>query len=116
MQLPRKIPKAPKRESRWRSQRHLAFVRNHACANCDSMICIEAAHVRIGSGAGLGQKPSDWRAVGLCKECHVSQHTIGEKSFWDAYAKEHGCTVEQLIDAYCKDSPVAREIREVRNV
>lgn len=66
----------------------------------------------------MGTKPHDWRAVSLCggpDGCHPLQHTMGEKSFWDAYAKGHGCTVDELIDAYCKASPVAREIREVRN-
>ena len=80
------------------------------------MVVVQAAHVRLGSHTGMGQKPDDWRTVSLCHECHIiRQHDIGEKTFWDEYAAKKGCTVEQLIDAYCKDSPVAREIREVRN-
>lgn len=115
MALPPRIPKKPKRESRWRSQRHCTFVRDHACCNCGGMAGIEVAHVRIGSGAGMGQKPDDWRTVSLCRDCHQMQHSLGEPSFWRAYAKEHGCTVDELIDAYCKASPVAREIKEARN-
>ena len=112
--LPPKLPKKPKSESRWRSRRHCDFVRGHACANCGSLAGIEVAHVRIGSGAGMGQKPDDWRTVSLCRGCHESQHT-GERTFWDRYRKEHGCTVNDLIEAYCKASPVAREIKEARH-
>ncbi len=117
MRLPPRIPKKEKRSERWRSQRHRNFVRSHACTNCGSMAGIEVAHVRIGSGAGMSQKPDDWRTVSLCggpDGCHPLQHTMGEKSFWDDYAKRNGCTVEELIDAFCKHSPVAREIREAR--
>jgi len=53
--------------------------------------------------------------VSMCQDCHNLQHSIGERTFWDNYRKSHGCTVEELIDAYCKASPVAREIREQRN-
>lgn len=112
--LPPRIPRKPKRESRWRSRKHCDFVRSHACCNCSSMAGIEVAHVRIGSGAGMGQKPCDWRTVSLCKDCHSLQHNWGERTFWDAYRKVKGCTVEELIDAYCKASPAAREIVEVR--
>lgn len=110
--LPKRIPKAPKRASRWRSQAHCNFVRGHACCNCGDMAGIEVAHVRIGSGAGMGQKPDDWNTVSLCRDCHASQHKIGERTFWQQYAKDHGCTVGQLVDAYCKASPKAREIAD----
>ena len=73
------------------------------------MAAIEVAHVRLGSGAGLGQKPDDWRTVSLCSYCHRQQHTIGEETFWN------GKDVEALIDAFCKASPKAAEIRSVRN-
>src|SRR5512143_760859 len=106
--LPRRIPKQPKRSTRWRSQAHCNFVRSHACCVCDSISGIEVAHVRLGSGAGVGQKPDDWRTVSLCKNCHATQHLDGEKSFW------RGRDVEALIDAFCKASPKAAEIRMVR--
>ena len=75
---------------------------------CGDMAGVEVAHVRLGSGAGIGQKPDDWRTVSLCRNCHVTQHMDGEKSFW------RGRNVEALIDAFCKASPKAREIAEVR--
>lgn len=110
MALPPRKPKKPKAETRWRSQAHLGFVRSHMCSldGCQNMP-IEAAHVRIGSGAGMGQKPDDFRAVSLCKAHHGIQHSIGEKSFWDI----HG-DVEALIEAFCKASPKASEIRRIR--
>lgn len=107
MSLPPRIPKKAKRSSRWRSVSHCNFVRSHACSNCGSMTAIEVAHVRIGSGAGVGQKPSDWRTVSLCKPCHQLQHT-GERTFWK------GRDVEALIDAFCKASPKRLEIEKVK--
>lgn len=113
MALPRRIPKDPKRASRWRSQKHCNFVRQHACTNCGSTAGIEVCHVRIGSGAGTGQKPDDFRSVPMCGPCHRLQHT-GERTFWSKYAKREGHTVEAVIDALCKDSPAAREIAQIR--
>lgn len=105
--LPARIPKAPKRASRWRSQAHTGFVRKHACSVCGSMTAIEAAHVRIGSNTGMGQKPDDWRTVSLCKECHTRQHT-GERTFWQ------GRDVEGLIAAFVAASPKRREIEQAK--
>lgn len=61
----------------------------------------------------MGQKPDDWRTVPMCKPCHTLQHT-GERTFWDDYAKREGHGYEAVIDALCKDSPVAREIAQLR--
>lgn len=110
MTLPPRLSKKPKRSTRWRSQAHLNFVRGFACAiaDCDGKP-IEAAHVRMGSGAGIGQKPDDWRVVSLCREHHAEQHRVGEQTFWA------GFDVEALIDAFCKASPKAREIKEARD-
>jgi len=106
--LPRKIPKSPKRSTRWRSQAHCNFIRSHACSVCDSITAIEVAHVRLGSGAGIGQKPDDWHAVSLCRECHRLQHERGEVTFW------RGRDVDALIEAFCKASPKAHEIRQAK--
>lgn len=105
--LPRKIPKAPKRASRWRSMAHCNFVRSHACCACTSMAAIEVAHVRIGSGAGIGQKPDDWNSISLCRDCHAEQHRIGERSF----EKRHGINLSHLADAFATASPRAGQIR-----
>lgn len=57
----------------------------------------------------MGQKPSDWRTISLCKPCHDEQHRIGEETFWK------GRDVDGLIEAFCKASPKAAEIKAVRN-
>lgn len=105
--LPARISKAPKRATRWRSAVHSRFVRQHACALCGSTAAIEAAHVRLGSGTGVGQKPDDFRMVGLCRDCHQHQHNIGEATFW------HGRDVEALIGAYIAASPKRAEIQRI---
>ena len=72
---------------------------------------IEAAHVRIGSGAGVGQKPDDWRCVSLCgtmEGCHHRQHTVGEAEFWK------GRDVEALIEFFIRTSPRRAEIEQAR--
>lgn len=114
--LPPRKPKPAKQDARWRSQTHLRFVRGFQCAipGCQGAP-IEAAHVRILGGGGMGFKPADHDAAPLCSDHHRQQHTIGERTFWDTYAKASGQTVEQLIDAICKASPKAREIRDIRN-
>jgi len=122
MALPRRQAKKPKRESRFKSQAHLSFVRSFHCAWPDcSRSPIEAAHVRIGSGAGVGQKPDDYRAVPLCGGDadfighHAQQHSIGERSFWSAYEKAAGQSVEALIDSLCNASPRRQQIKDHRN-
>ena len=113
--LPPRQTKAKKRSDRWRSQPHLRFVREfHCCIIGCQGVPIECAHVHINSGAGMGQKPDDWRTVPLCKFHHMQQHTIGERTFWNNYKEATGQDVEDLIDAICKESPKAREIRDLR--
>lgn len=78
---------------------------------------IEAAHVRLGSGAGLGQKPDDFRAVPLCGGLgghHSVQHRQGEETFWRTYHAASGQTVEQLIAELCAASPKACDIRQIQ--
>lgn len=111
MTLPRRIPRKPeKRATRWRSQAHCNFVRSFACSVCGSTAAIEVAHVRNGSGAGLGQKPDDWRTVSLCGTlvgCHARQHRVGEATFWK------GRDVEALIAEFIAASPKRAEIQRI---
>jgi len=104
--LPPRLAKKRKRDSRWRSPSHCNFVRSHACSVCGETAGIEVAHVRLGSGAGMSQKPDDWRTVSLCKECHTRQHNIGERTFWA------GRDVEALIAAFIAASSKRREIQD----
>lgn len=108
MSLPPRIPKKPKRASRWRSQAHCSFVRGHACSVCGSAARIEVAHIRNGSGAGTGQKPDDFRTVSLCHDCHARQHRVGEQTFWQ------GHDIAGLIEAFIKASPRRAEIERIR--
>lgn len=78
-------------------------------------MALEFAHLRMGSGAGMGEKPDDWRGTSLCHDCHHLQHTLGEPEFWARYQQMHKQTVYDLIDAFCKASPKAAEIRVARN-
>lgn len=107
MALPPRIRKETKRESRWRSPAHCNFVRSHSCSvqGCD-LRPIEVAHVRIGSGAGMAQKPSDYRSVSLCRHHHSEQHRVGERTFWQ------GVDVEALVAAFIAASPKRREIEQ----
>lgn len=80
---------------------------------CGATAPIEAAHVRLGSGAGVGQKPDDWRCVSLCggmDGCHNRQHRLGEPDFWGLYQRERRQSVEQLIAEFIKASPKRFEI------
>ena len=106
--LPPRHAKKAKRDTRWRSPAHCNYVRSFHCSVCHAPAPIEVAHVRIGSGAGMGQKPDDWRGVSLCRDCHTLQHSLGEVSFWQRR------DVEALIEAFCKGSPKAAEIRKIK--
>ena len=106
--LPPKIPKKAKRSARWRSQKHCNHVRSYSCVKCEDTAGIEVAHVRKGSGAGMGQKPHDYLAVSLCKACHQKQHTQGEDTFWK------GHNIAAILEAFQHASPCRREIEAHR--
>lgn len=111
--LPRRLPKPAKRSTRWRSQAHCNFVRSHACCACGSTAAIEVAHVRIGTGAGMGQKPHDFWTISLCHECHARQHQMGEQSF----ERMSSINMRALAEEFAKASPRRAEIMEAkRNV
>jgi hypothetical protein len=109
--LPARIPKKPKRATRWRSQAHCNFVRSHGCSipGCSGRP-IEVAHVRNGSGAGVGQKPDDFRALSLCRDHHSEQHRVGERTFWKHVA---AIDPEAMIAEFIKASPKRHEIEQI---
>ena len=72
----------PARAARERDPEHLEAIRQCPCLRCGRDPCGEAAHVRMGSVAGIGRKPSDALTVSLCHDCHMDQHAIGEITFW----------------------------------
>src|SRR6476646_6472490 len=92
--IPRRVARSkPKPEFRRRAQ-HLAFVRQLSCVACGKAAPSEAAHVRWGTDAGMGIKPSDRYSVSLCASCHELQHRFGELRFptvpvvWTASGEE----------------------------
>ena len=112
--LPRRIPKQKQQSLRWRSQAHCSFVRSHECCvpGCTARP-IEVAHVRRGSDAGMGRKPSDYFTVSLCggpAGHHAEQHRLGEQSFEQRYAIDLLALAQEFAEA----SPKAAEIRRVR--
>lgn len=108
MALPARISKRKTdtgRPQRQRSPAHLAFVRTFHCIvpGCED-VPIEAAHIRVGTVCGMGQKPDDWYAVACCREHHSEMHRIGERSF----AAKHGVNLIDLAQEFCAASPAYR--------
>lgn len=93
--------KSHRQDANKRSPAHRAFVRSHACSACGSLVAIECAHVRDGTGGGMSMKPSDRWCISLCKACHTEQHALGEKSF----EKRHGIDMAALAIEFVKRSP-----------
>jgi hypothetical protein len=80
--IPRVMARSKSRPDFRRRGRHLAFVRQLPCVACGRAAPSEAAHVRSGSDAGSGMKPSDRYSLPLCTDCHALQHQFGELRFW----------------------------------
>lgn len=75
-------PRPLRRQQRGHDAEHLEAIRQCPCISCGHDPCGEAAHVRLGSHAGIGRKPDDRRTTPLCHGCHMDQHAIGELTFW----------------------------------
>jgi hypothetical protein len=72
------VPK-PKRtksiNTRWRSPKYLAWVRNQLCCLCFSPGPIHAHHIKgVGHLSGVGLKAPDWAVMPLCHKCHTEMH------------------------------------------
>jgi hypothetical protein len=80
------------REPRVEAPGFLAYLRRLYCCACQAPPPVQAAHIRMGClargerSAGMGAKPSDRRAVPLCRVCHLdgpeAQHRGSEAEFW----------------------------------
>lgn len=92
------IERAPSREC----AAHRKWVRGHACSvpGCERRD-IECAHVRRGTDAGVGIKPSDRWTIPLCAEHHREQHSIGEASF----ERRHRIDMKRIAEALFARSP-----------
>jgi hypothetical protein len=111
MMLPKRIPKPPKPDKRFRSPSHLKFVREHGCCVCGATVRIEAAHVRTGTDGGMGMKSGDYWVISLCAEHHSEQHRLGESPF----EKKHGIDMKALAREFVKASPKRRELEAARD-
>lgn len=106
--IPRKVPKQTRTafgviRRHW--PRHVAFIKQHECANpaCKKHP-VDPAHVRKGTDGGAGIKPSDWWTIPLCRPCHDRQHRVGEPAF----ERETGIDMKALALAMAKRSPDKR--------
>lgn len=90
----------------FRNPAYLEFVRAQCCVRCHEVQWHgknEAAHVRIGGGGGTGIKPSDYKAVPMCHDCHAHQHQHGERSFWAEVGREPEEIMAELLVQYLTD-------------
>jgi len=71
-----------------RDKAHLKFIRSLPCVRCFQAPS-QAAHIRLGGKAGIGQKPCDSKTIPLCPACHFTQHNVGEQSFHGDMDKIH---------------------------
>ena len=83
--------------------RHRKFIRSLNCCvpGCTDEGLIEVAHVRSAANSGTGIKPIDGFAVGMCRDHHHEQHSIGVKSFETKYR----INLESLAHEYVDASP-----------
>jgi len=73
----------------------------------DGVCCggdVVAAHIRWGSGAGMGQKPSDSLTVPLCFMHHGYQHQKGELYFWGDKLQEAKDLARGIYNASREDA------------
>lgn len=80
-----------------RNPGHLAWIRTLPCAvkGCCSK-AIQAAHVRVETGGGMGMKPADAFSVPLCVEHHLEQHRVGHAAFDAAHMLDLRALAEEL--------------------
>ncbi|WP_108448734.1 DUF968 domain-containing protein [Halomonas sp. BN3-1] len=79
MQKRRKTAQKPSSDTRWRSERYLAFVRSLPCCVCDGRAT--DAHHCIGLHwglSGMGTTAPDSFAMPACRECHQAIHASPE--------------------------------------
>lgn len=100
--LPERINAKGRTDKRIRCPAHLKWIRGFKCCvpGCD-MRPIEAAHVRTGTGGGMGMKPDDTWVISLCRDHHAEQHRVGEPAF----QARHGIDLKALAQEFAAKSP-----------
>jgi 5-methylcytosine-specific restriction endonuclease McrA len=83
------------RRPRYKNDKYLKFVKTLPCCVCGSDQGCDSAHIRFSAAhsakvnPGVGQKPSDFWVVPLCRRCHDQQHKMGdEPHFWSHHAMD----------------------------
>lgn len=62
------------KESRWASEKYLAWVRDQPCCMCQSWPS-EPHHLKgIGHLSGASLKAPDWATMPMCRQCHEKMH------------------------------------------
>jgi hypothetical protein len=118
------LPKRPSRNSgRAKETRvclgHRKYVRGFARSSCgqlpgDPYNPIEAAHVRLETGGGIGLLPSDRWIVSPCLNCHRkrpdSQHSRRERTFWRKLGIERP---KELAEEFARKSSHWPKLKEM---
>lgn len=90
------MPTPQPKKTRTRIPAHCAHVEGLACAVSGRKAwmagMVVAAHVRSGTDAGMGRKPSDWWTLPLYWDEHLAQHEIGERPF----ELRHGIDMKEI--------------------
>jgi len=84
----------------YRDNAYLAFIRKQPCCVTGSSGDIHAHHIRQGTVAGTGIKPSDYRAVPLSPTSHFYLHQKGEKAFWEMNAIDPEILVMKFLTSF----------------
>ena len=108
--LPRSVAKVRPKRALLSCPGHRSWVRRHHCSvpGCRNLP-IECAHVRSGTGAGLGRKPSDKWVISLCQLHHREQHQIGEPAF----ETKHSLDMRELAREFARLSPHWKKLAEM---
>lgn len=93
---------------------HKKFIRSLPCCNCRANPPTECAHIRKGTGGGIGLKPDDKWTVPLCHDCHAKQHQVGEVSFWNDLDKAKWLAMELKAVSGDWKSGVTKVLRFVK--
>ncbi len=70
------------KEKKVRDEAHRKFIATLPCLVSRVHGRTQCAHIRSGTGGGMGIKPSDEFCVPLSVEEHAKQHRIGESKYW----------------------------------
>jgi hypothetical protein len=81
-----------------------------------------AHHIRLGTGGGMGLKPSDYCTVPLTNDEHLKLHTQGEAAYWQERGIDPDVAILTTISAYgaachldlpSPHMPTSKDLREL---